>query len=41
MFACKGLNTAGPLKLIGGIAKDRPNSEDLQAAKTFAQNIIK
>ena len=41
MFACKGFNTAGPLKLVGGIAKDRPNSDDLQAAKTFAQNIIK
>jgi flavodoxin len=41
MFACKGFNTAGPLKLIGGIAKDRPNSDDLKAAKTFAQKLIK
>lgn len=41
MFACKGFNTAGPLKLIGGIAKDRPNSDDMQAAKTFAQKILK
>ena len=40
MFACKGFNTAGPLKLVGGIAKERPNSDDLQAAKTFAQKII-
>ena len=40
MFACKGFNTAGPLNLIGGIAKERPNNDDFQAAKTFAQSLI-
>ncbi len=40
-FASKGFNTAGPLKLIGGIAKDRPNSDDLQEAKSFAHELIK
>lgn len=40
-FACKGFDTFGPFKLIGGIAKGRPNSDDLQAAKTFAQKLIK
>ena len=40
-FACKGLNTAGLLKLFGGIAKGRPNSDDLQEAKTFAQKLNK
>jgi len=40
-FACKGHNTFGPLKLIGGSAKGRPNSDDLQEAKTFAQKLNK
>jgi flavodoxin len=40
-FACKGFDTFGPFKLIGGISKGRPNSEDMQAAKDFAQTLIK
>lgn len=40
-FACKGFDTFGPFKLIGGISKGRPNSDDLQAAKTFAEKLIK
>ena len=40
-FACKGFNTFGPLKLFGGINKGRPNSDDVQAAKIFAQKLIK
>jgi flavodoxin len=39
-FACKGYNTFGPLKLFGGIGKDRPNAEDLQNAKDFAKKLI-
>lgn len=38
-FACKGYDTFGPFKLIGGIAKDRPNEEDIQNAKVFAQSM--
>ena len=38
-FACKGYDTFGPLKLFGGIAKGRPNEEDLQKARTFAENL--
>lgn len=40
-FACKGYDTFGPFKLIGGIAKGRPNAEDIQNAKGFAEKILK
>ena len=40
-FSCKGFDTAGPLKQIGGISKGRPNQEDLENAKNFAQKILK
>jgi flavodoxin len=39
-FACKGYDTFGALKLIGGIAKGRPNDKDLQKAKDFAEHLI-
>ena len=39
-FACNGYDTYGPFKLIGGVAKGRPNNEDIQDAKSFAQKII-
>lgn len=38
-FACKGFDTFGPFKLIGGIAKGRPNENDIQKAKAFAKSI--
>ena len=40
-FSCKGFDTAGPLKQIGGISKGRPNQEDLEKAKGFARKILK
>lgn len=40
-FVCKGYDTFGPFKLIGGIAKGRPNEEDFQKAKDFAERLIK
>jgi len=40
-FACKGFNTFGPFKLIGGTAKGRPNSDDLRAAEAFADDIAR
>ena len=39
-FACKGFDTFGPFKLIGGIAKGRPNEDDFLKAKAFAREII-
>ena len=39
-FSCRGFDTAGPLKQIGGISKGRPNQEDLENAKDFARGIL-
>ena len=38
-FACKGFDTFGPFKLVGGIAKGHPNTEDLQNARAFYREI--
>jgi len=38
-FGCRGLNTNSFLKYFGGLNKGRPNSEDLQQAEEFAQNL--
>lgn len=38
-FSCKGFDTYGPAKLIGGINKGRPNEQDLKQAKDFAEGI--
>ncbi len=38
-FACKGYDTFGPFKLIGGVSKGHPNSDDLAAAKKFIQRM--
>ena len=34
-FCCKGYDTFGPFKLVGGIAKGRPNARDLEKARKF------
>ncbi|BER91835.1 flavodoxin family protein [Atrimonas thermophila] len=38
-FTCRGYDTYGPLKLIGGINRGRPNQDDLEKAKRFAREI--
>lgn len=38
-FQCKGFNTNSFLKYFGGINRDRPNAQDLENAKEFAQNL--
>ncbi len=40
-FGCKGYDTYGPLKLIGGINKEKSTEEELSAAEEFFTNIIK
>jgi flavodoxin len=40
-YHTKAIDTVGPLKLIGGINKGRPNKEDLQKARDFVQNVKK
>ena len=34
-FGCKGYDTFGPFKLVGGIAKGHPDEKDLEAAVSF------
>lgn len=38
-FSCRGFSAHGPFKLIGGLAKGRPNREDLKEAKNFARDL--
>ncbi len=38
-FSCKGFNTNSFLKYIGGMNKNRPNSNDLMKAKEFASGL--
>ncbi len=38
-FSCKGWDTFGPMKLIGGINKGRPDAEDLEGARVFARGL--
>ena len=38
-FDCRGWDTVGPFKLIGGISKGRPNEEDLEQAMSFARRL--
>lgn len=34
-FGCRGYDTYGPFKLVGGIAKGHPNQKELDAARAF------
>ena len=40
-FSCKGYDTFGPFKLVGGIAKGHPDEKDLMAAVEFYKGITK
>ena len=40
-FSCKGYDTYGPFKLVGGIAKGHPDEKDLTAAVDFYKEITK
>ncbi len=39
-FNCLGFDTFGPFKIVGGIAKGRPNQADIAAAKQFAKSLL-
>lgn len=39
-FACRGYDTAGPLKFIGGMHKGRPHEQDLAKARMFAESLL-
>lgn len=38
-FGCKGFDTYGPFKLVGGIAKGHPDGEDLEKARRFFREL--
>ena len=38
-FGCLGLDTFGPFKLVGGIAKGHPDSSDLANAAAFYESL--
>lgn len=40
-YGCRGYDTFGPFKLVGGIAKGHPNADELQKAKEFYRSICK
>lgn len=40
-FDCRGWDSWGPLKLIGGIKKKHPTPDDIKAAKKFAHFLLK
>jgi flavodoxin len=35
-FSCRGYDTYGPFRIIGGVNKGRPNDQDLKKAEDFA-----
>lgn len=39
-FGCKGYDTFGPFKLVGGLAKGHPNAQDLEKARRFYREIL-
>ncbi len=38
-FTCRGLDTVGPLKIIGGISKAKPNENDIENTKNFVRKL--
>ena len=39
-FGCKGYDTFGPFKLVGGIAKGHPDAGDLENARAFYRDLL-
>lgn len=40
-YGCLGYDTYGPFKLVGGIAKNKPDDDDINAAVNFFEKITK
>lgn len=38
-FSCRGYDTFGPFRLVGGIAKGHPDARDLEEARRFFRKI--
>ena len=39
MFSCRGFDNLGPMQLVGGLNKGKPNDMDLEAARAFASGL--
>lgn len=39
-YSCRGFDTFGLLKLVGGVAKGRPNENDMSEARAFTTTLI-
>lgn len=40
-YGSLGFNTFGPFKLIGGIAKNHPDKDEIKGAVSFYENLVK
>lgn len=40
-FSCKGYDTFGPFKLVGGLSKGHPDARDLEDARRFYRDVVK
>ena len=40
-YDCKGYDTFGPFKLVGGVAKGHPNDQEIAGAVEFYSSLIK
>ena len=40
-YQCLGFDTFGPFKLVGGISKGHPSTDEIEGAVTFFETIIK
>lgn len=40
-YGCRGYDTFGPFKLVGGMAKGHPNTDELQKAREFYRFLCK
>ena len=38
-YHCQGFDTFGPFKLVGGIAKGHPTSQEIEGAVAFYRNL--
>ena len=39
-YSCRGYDTFGPFKLIGGIQKNHPTEAEIEGAVKFFENLI-
>ena len=39
-YSCKGFDTVGPFKYIGGISKGHPNQKELEGAVQFMEKLL-